>query len=177
MRNSQFVKAATIGLAVVVVLAGGLGVRAQDTFPYDQFMPRTVGELVRAGAASIDVDNDPAKVHMMIDAKPFLSAIRLKYVGTSRPVPAERRQVLEMYQKSMQPKADIPSLVDNEYLFRECDTEYWIPVQKQVAAYFPKELKPGDMITVYLMVIGGIKLNSKDPYQPVFLIEEYKKYE
>jgi hypothetical protein len=165
----------TLSLGAIGALA--FGARGQDTFPYDQFAPRTVAELVRAGAGAISLDTDPTKVHMMIDAKPFESAIRLTYVGTSRPVPPERRQVFDMYQKSMQPKVDITSLVDNEYLFRECDTDYWIPVEKQVAAYFPKELKTGDMITVYLIVIGGIKVTAKDPYQPVFLIEEFRKYE
>jgi hypothetical protein len=162
---------------VLLITAFASGAHAQDTFPYDKYDPRTVAELVQAGAASVALDKNTANVHMMLDAKPFYSAIRLKYMGTSRPVPAERKQVIRAYQDSMRPSVDIPSLIDNEYLFRECETEYWIPVQKQVAAYFPKELKPGDMITVYLMVIGGIKLSPKDPYQAVFLISEFKKYE
>jgi len=165
----------TIAVAAIILLS--VGVRAQDKFPYDQYDPRTVAELVQAGEASILGDIDASKVHMMIDAKPFYSAIRLKYVGTSRPVPAEKKEVFKMYQQSMHPAVDVPSLIENEYLFRECDTDHWIPVQKQVAAYFPKELKTGDMITVYLMVIGGIKLTPKDPYQPVFLISEFRKYE
>jgi hypothetical protein len=117
--------------------------------------------LVQNGTAAIP-PNLTTK-YMMLDAKPFYSTIRLKYVGTSCPIAAERKEVFKMYQESMRPNVDVPSLIDNEYLFRECDTDYWIPVQKQVAAYFPKELKAGDMITVYLMVIGGVRLAPRMP--------------
>lgn len=162
-------------LSSCAILIGALSCAAQNKFPYNEYDPRTVAELVQNGTAAIP-PNLTTK-YMMLDAKPFYSAIRLKYVGTSRPVPPEKKEVFKMWQESMRPNADITALIDNEYLFRECDAEYWIPVQKQVAAYFPKELKSGDLITVYLMVIGGVRLAPKDSYQPVFMVNEFRKYE
>jgi hypothetical protein len=144
-------------------------------FPYQEYDPRTLAELVDNGASAM-LTNTSNK-QMMIDAKPFYSAIRVRYVGTSRPLPAEKRDLIEMYQKSMQTNIEITKFLDSEYLFRECDKEYWIPVQKQFAAYFPKELKPGDTITIYMMVIGGLKLDPKGPYEPIFLVNEFRKYE
>lgn len=54
------------------------------------------------------------------------------------------------------------------------DKEYWIPVQKQVAVYFSNELEIGDRITLYLMAVGGVKL--EDNWESVFLTNEFKKY-
>lgn len=68
------------------------------------------------------------------------------------------------------------TLLENEYLFQECGKDYWVPVQKPVAAYFSKELKSGDTITLYLMVIGGLKLSDKEPFDPAFLVNEFRKY-
>lgn len=59
-------------------------------------------------------------------------------------------------------------------LVKECDKEYWVTVQKQVAGYFPKELKAGDRITLYLMVVGGVKTAEK--WDVVFLVNEFRKY-
>jgi len=110
----------------------------------------------------------------MIDAKPFYSAVRVTYVGTSRPLTTEKKTLYKMWQESLGIDPKIPTMLENEYLVRECDKEYWVTVQKQVAGYFPKELKSGDRITLYLMVVGGVKITDKWDF--VFLVNEFRKY-
>ncbi len=131
---------------------------SQD-FPYQEYKSRTLSEF-----AEMDSDvtkRDYKEKQLLIHAKPFYSAIRVKYVGTSRPVSTDKKNLFKLWQGSIGYDPKVLTLLENEYLFKECDKEYWIPVQKQVAAYFPKEMKEGDMITLYLMAVGGLKITDK----------------
>jgi hypothetical protein len=33
----------------------------------------------------------------------------------------------------------------SEYLYKEGETEYWLPTSTPITKYFDKELKPGDL--------------------------------
>ncbi|MBX7173540.1 MAG: hypothetical protein K1X72_21410 [Pyrinomonadaceae bacterium] len=165
-------KKITLIFLLCIYLFSAKSILAQD-FPFDKYKTRTLSELV-------EIEREATKTTyegkgLLIDAKPFYSAVRVKFIGTSRAISSEKKNLLKMWQGSLGYDAEILSLYENEYLFKECDKEYWIPVQKQVAAYFPKELKSGDMITIYLMVVGGVKL-EKD-WDFVFLINEFQKYQ
>jgi hypothetical protein len=153
---------------------------AQD-FPYEEYQTRTLSELVAMDSETSVKDlektsGEKAKGLIIIHAKPFYSAVRVKYVGTLKALTKEEKDYLKMWQGSLGYPADIPELYENKYLFKECDKEYWIPVQKQVAAFFTKELKSGDMITLYLMYPGGIKKTATDSWNFLFLVNEYQKY-
>lgn len=142
-------------------------------FPYQDYKTRTLTELIEMDS---DVEKTDYKesIPVLIHAKPFYSAIRVQYSGQSRPISPEKINLFKLWQKSLNVNAKVLTLVKDEYLFKECDKEYWIPVQKQVAAYFPKELKAGDRITLYLMAVGGVK--PKENWEFVFLTNEFKKY-
>lgn len=143
---------------------------AQD-FPYQEYKSRTLAELVEM---DLDVtQRDYKQKQLLIHAAPYYSAIRLKYTGSSRPVSKDKKNLFKLWQGSVGYDPEILTLLENEYLFKECDKEYWIPVQKQVAAYFPKEMKAGDMITLYLMAVGGLKVTEK--WEFVYLVNEYQK--
>ena len=142
-------------------------------FPYQEYKTRTLSELVEMDSDVRKIDYEDKK-GILIHAKPFYSAIRVEYTGKSRAISSEKMNLFKLWQGSLGVDAKILTLLENEYLFKECDKEYWIPVQKQVAAYFPKELKDGDRITLYLMAVGGVKV--KDEWDFVFLISEFQKY-
>lgn len=116
------------------------------------------------------------KGQLIVHAKPFYSAIRVKFVGTSKPLIKEEKDYLKLWQGALGYSEEILNLYENKYLFQECDKEYWIPVQKQVASYFVKELKEGDMITLYLMYPGGLKPKTANSWNFIFLVNEFIKY-
>jgi len=155
---------------IVAVLLSTVNIFSQK-FPYEEYDPRTLSDLVQQSAEGI---NEYKEKQMMIDAKPFYSAVRVTYVGTSRPLTADKKMLYQMWQGSLTIDPKILALVENEYLVKECDKEYWVTVQKQVAGYFPKELKTGDRITLYLMVVGGVK--TTDKWDFIFLVNEFRKY-
>jgi hypothetical protein len=153
---------------------------AQD-FPFEEYQTRTLSELIAMDADTNVKDlektsGEKAKGQIIIHAKPFYSAVRVKYVGTIKALTQVEKEYLKLWQSSLGYPAEIPELYQNKYLFRECDKEYWIPVQKQVAAFFAKELKSGDMITLYLMYPGGIKSKPTDSWNFLFLVNEFQKY-
>jgi hypothetical protein len=141
-------------------------------FPYDVYDPRTLGELVERSSSTQEIKGSK---QIMIDAKPYYSAVRVVYTGKSKPLTDEKRSLFKLWQESLQMDPRVLDTLESEYLFKECDKEYWVPVQKQVAGYFPKELKTGDAITLYLMLVGGIK-NPKS-WDIVFIVNEFRKYE
>lgn len=149
---------------------------AQD-FPYQEYKTRTLSELIAMDDVEANKDFANGKGQMIIHTKPFYSAVRVKYIGTSKLVTKEEKDYLKLWQGTLGYPEEIPQMYENKYLFKECDKEYWIPVQKQVAAYFQKELKENDMITLYLMYPGGIKLKPTDNWNFIFLVNEYQKYQ
>lgn len=144
-------------------------------FPYDEYLPRTLAELIAMGESSSK--NMPAgNGQMLINGKPFYSAVRVKFIGTAKPLVKDELDYLKLWQSSLGYDAELLELFTDKYLFKECEKEYWIPVQKQVASYFSKELKSGDIITLYLMFPGGLKKKDTD-WNFLFLVNEFRKYE
>lgn len=142
-------------------------------FPYQEYRTRTLSELVEMDS-DVKKGDYGDKKGILIHAKPFYWAIRVKYTGKSRAISSEKMDLFKLWQESLGVDAKVLTLLENEYLFKECDKEFWIPVQKQVAGYFPKELKEGDIITLYLIAVGGVKI--KDEWDFVFLTSEFQKY-
>lgn len=151
MNNSLFV------LLLLAVLLIPSRVYPQK-FPYLEYEPRTISELVEMDAGT---PYERKEKGVIVHGKAYYSAIRVKYIGTSRPISAEKKIVFNLWRSAMQVDERVMATLENEYLFKECDKEYWVAVQKQVAAFFPKELKPGDMITLYLMAVGAARAGDK----------------
>ena len=147
-------------------------------FPYHLYDTRTLGELVDLNVAAIQAPLDEKSKQIMISANPFYSAIRLEYGGQSRVVPKERIGLFKLWGESMRIKTDRGidplELIEKEYLFRECGKEYWIPVQKPAARDLPTDLKSGDKITLYIMMVGGTETKGK--WDWMFFTNSFKVY-
>ncbi|MCB1025421.1 MAG: hypothetical protein KDB79_13580 [Acidobacteria bacterium] len=168
MKNPYFKLLLILTIAILVRTAF-----SQDDFPYHVYDPRTLAEFDEIHSGVKDIETDKT-TQIMVSAKPFYSAIRVEYVGRSRAISKERLGLFKIWQEALNINSDVITRLDKEYLFRECDREYWIPVQKQVAAFFPRELKDGDNITLYLMAVGGVK--PAEDWELLFLANEFQKY-
>ncbi len=146
-------------------------------FPYHLYDTRTINELIELNLSVPDIDKFPpeTKHHVMISAKPFYSAIRFEYMGKSRPVSEERMKLFKLWQAGLGIDPKLFDMLNKEFLFKECDKEYWIPVQKPAADDFPKDFKKGDRITLYLMMVGGQK--EKGTWDFVFFTNSFKIYQ
>jgi hypothetical protein len=95
------------------------------------------------------------------------------YAGQSRPLSARNQAFIISFASSSVGNAAYAGFYEREYLFKEGGKDLWLPVQSQVAAYFAKELKVGQPVTLYVRNAGGFRLS--DSWDWMFLVEEFDK--
>lgn len=141
-------------------------------FPWDDFKRRTLKEIVSLDAQEIQ-DSEQQK-RVIFHGDMLLSVVRVKYTGKSRALSDVKKDVLKKWAQTFaQNGGEYAAHYERDFLFTEDGVEYWLPVQKQVSAYFPKELKDGDEIDIYIVRAGGIC--SKKACDWLFLVEEFQK--
>ena len=165
----------TLLTLVIVLFSGFSHIRAQG-FPWKDFERRTLKEIIAINESE-DVDDQkrlPNQNRMIMRGKILSSVVRVNYMGESRSISEERKKFIELWAGSyFSQTPGYASHYESEFLFKEGNDEYWLPVQKQVARYFPKELKKGDAVDVYLIRPGGLSVKGKTDW--VFLVEEFLK--
>ena len=67
------------------------------------------------------------------------------------------------------------SLYESEFFFKEGNEGYWIPVRKKVAEAMIKEIKVNDMITLFVIHVGGRKASMAKDYDWLFLSTALEK--
>ena len=141
-------------------------------FPWDDFKRRTLKEIVNIDAREIEESGRENKV--IFHADTLLSMIRVKYTGKSRPLAEVKKDFLKKWAQTFSQNAhEYAAHYERDYLFKEGDVEYWLPVQKQVSAYFLKELKEDEEVDIYIVRAGGVC--SKKLCDWLFLVEEFQK--
>lgn len=146
---------------------------------WDAYKTRTLNEITTTIAEKSlknpdVVRADPKKnPYIVLSYNSYQSRVKAAYTGESRKVSPQRKEVIDFWLGTLGKPKELLDLFENEYLFIENKIEYWLPVQKTVAVYFPKELKKGDVVTLYVAWLGG-------RYQPggfdnVFLVNEFEK--
>ena len=145
---------------------------AQD-FPWNDFKPRTLHEIVSIDAR--EINDSETKNRLIFHGDMLLSVVRVKYTGKKRPMSGVKRDVLKQWAQtfSLPSAEEYAALYGEDLLFTENDVEYWLPVQKKVIPYFSKELKEGEDVDIYLVRAGGIC--SKKVCDWLFLVEEFQK--
>ena len=170
------VKLTLIVLALAVSCASVFTVRAQD-FPWKDFERRTLKEIATLNETE-DVEDRkrlPDQNRLIARGKILPSVVRATYTGKSRPIDEKRRKFIELWAGSyFSQSPGYAANYESEFLFKEGADEYWLPVQKQVASHFPKELQQDDAIDLYLIRPGGISDKGK-PTDWIFLVEEFQK--
>lgn len=148
-------------------------------FPYHLYAPRTMAELTELN--SVDENTQTiGKTQIAISAKPFYSAVRVEYAGKVRNLTERKLAFYKIWAtvldvESSTNEGDILDIIQKEYLFKECDKEYWITVSTPAANDFPKDMKMGDRITLYLMIAGGRKFDKED-WDYMYLTNSFRTY-
>lgn len=158
----------------IFALAGTFASAAYG-FDYESFKPNT---LARAHAAFVAlVKKDEAQVPFktgdgIYDEGGQGWSVRARYLGRSRPLTEEELKFVRNWLKSVQ-KADAAVMFVNAYLFQDAGVDYWLPVEAPVAKFFPKELKVGQAIDLYMIEVGGIRSKRRWLWLP--FVEEFRK--
>ncbi len=158
-------------IAGLILLAGRVSAHAQDN--WDNYQPGTLKELLkRHGGLTESAETRNARLHLLFTDS-FPTRVKVNYTGEKRAIPAKRKEFIDAWARSRALKQEIVDLFQEELLFKEDSTEYWLPVQKQVIPYFAEELKKGDTVELFLIVTGA-KIES-GVADWVFLVNEFKK--
>ena len=93
------------------------------------------------------------------------------YTGQSRPLDPRHQAFITAFASTSVGNDQYATLYQREYRFTANGQDWWLPAQNQVAAYFAKELKASQMVTLYVRNAGGFRLS--DSWDWVFLVEEF----
>lgn len=163
------VRAASL-IAAVVALASVPGRAAE--FPYDQFKPYELSVLVGELAALEHLPSPPGRHVLWMDR---VTKVRVSatFIGAQKPIPKTTADLILKYATAA--TADGPGyagLYERAYAFEEGGRRYWFPVQRQVADYLEKDVKPGQRIVLYALVVGG-EGEPNRLIEPLLLIQEF----
>ncbi|NNE68128.1 MAG: hypothetical protein HKN33_16310 [Pyrinomonadaceae bacterium] len=173
-------KRTILTLFFVLVFSAVCETAYSQGFPYHLYAPRTLSELNDLNTKVMKESEVEGSKNLAISAKPFYSAIRLQYAGKSRSLSKEKAGLFKIWAESLNvqstnTKSGVLDIIKKEYLFRECEKEYWLTVQTPAANDFPKDMADGDLITLYLMVVGGIETKGK--WESIYLTNSFKIYQ
>lgn len=145
-------------------------------FPWKDFERRTLPELIKTNEREEqeNIRRFPDQNQFVFRGTTLPSAVQLTYTSESRPLSAERKKFIETWARSYYRNTGYANLYTAEYLFREGNEDYWLPVQKGVARYFDEELKKGDPVDLYLINPGGLRVDKGKTIW-IFLVEQFQQ--
>ena len=161
-----------VGRAAIVVLLLALSARsAVAQSDWDRYKPGTLAAVIAEINATIReslIDKRPSD-HFVGSEYSILATVI--YKGESRPIDRNRRQLIARWGLSYKRDSSLVADFQREYLFQEGTKLFWLPVQDTVASFFPKELRPGDRVRVFVMLLGGHFENDKITW--AFIVNEF----
>ena len=167
-------------LLFLFVLLGASQSAYSQGFPYHLYAPRTMAELDKWSSANGETQKI-GQTSIGISADPFYSAVRLEYAGEVRDLSERKMGFYKLWAATLNvastnTDASVLDILQKEFLFKECDKEYWITVSTPAANDFPENMKKGDRLTLYLMMAGGLSYD-KEAWSGMFLANSFKIYE
>lgn len=133
---------------VAVILVGPFapGV-ARTAFNYNRYRPYSLAQAITDHPHGERAD-------WVIEAGSFKYRVRATYTGQQRGIKANVKQLIANWVKSLGLDATLLDLFKHEILVREDGSQYWLPIQEQLLQYIVQELRPGDMVDLYIMRVG-----------------------
>ena len=134
-------------------LAGPLNLQAQSS--WDAYRPGTIGHIIELRDSSIHATPTNQLPTWIMPGNQFPTRAVVMYTGDSRPIDETRREIIRRWALSFGRDSSIAALYSREFLFKEGQQEFWLPVQDKVASFFPRELQPGRAVTLYVAWLGA----------------------
>ncbi len=144
----------------------------------DKYTSRTLFDVVELNREGTDQILKKAKLedrHGFIGIDPFYSKARVQYIGTPRPISSMHQGLMKNWAKLQGVDKKFSSLYEKEYLFKEGDVEYWIPVQKDTSVIINEKLKSGEMLNLYVIYVGAQKEPDDKSFKSLFLSTAFEQ--
>jgi hypothetical protein len=140
---------------------------SQSQDQWDRYQPRTLKSIVdKHNLKELDSLKgvDPKKNAIFLTADEFPSQTKLVSTGEFRPLPAKKMVLLKewrMMWKDRPLQAPPPDTYKTEVQFKEGTEEFWIAVQQPLLDNNPSELRKGEAINGYVVVIGAVRVGRR----------------
>jgi hypothetical protein len=157
--------------ACVLLVVTGTASPAQTLRGWENYRSGTIAGVIQANDSSIRADTEHLPA-IIVSGNQFPTLARVTYCGTSRPLDANRRQVLRTWGLSRYRDTLIVLDFRREYLFQEGKRQLWLPVEDTVASFFAAELKPGQQVSLYVSWIGAHYAGKEITW--AFLVSEFQ---
>ena len=159
-------------LVVSALLAGtaALSWASEDGSTWDRYQIGTLAGVVKQVSDIGNAHDDGLSTALESD---YPTKVRVQYTGEKRKIPAPRKTNIDTCLKASGVTDQAAGLFQNEILFKEGNTTYWIPVQNHEMDAYQNELKPGQMTDLYVVLVG---LEHKSPkrFDCYFLANDFE---
>jgi hypothetical protein len=95
------------------------------------------------------------KATFVVSGDTFPSRTVLTFQGKKRAIEGKSQRFIDLWFQMRNITRDPKAPLTTEYLFKEKDREFWMPVVPKILPYLEKELKAGDEIMAYYFFLGG----------------------
>ena len=137
---------------------------------WDRYRPGTLQAIVERESLGLG----SADGHYL-GGDPSPTRATLIFVGQVRPIREDVKQLMEFSMMLQQHEGRRPAY-DEEWLFREGQTNYWLPVQAMTAESMREVVKPGDPVTVWVQYWGAILSGGRKTWVfPMFKTVSYDR--
>jgi len=161
-------------LVCVFAIAAALVAGGQSESHWEDYKPRTLQSIMEMHGDPPAESLDSSKSVVFVSSDSFPSKVKLVYLAKSRPLPADKSELLTYWTKSVNRQATTPEMFQTEVLFREGADEHWIAVQKPLLAALPKEVKSGQSLEGYIIFMGFIK-KAGEQREWLFAMNEFDR--
>lgn len=167
-----------VATAVVLVALPTSATQAQSS--WERYKPGTLAAAIRDGDSTIRNAVTEKRASGIIDDRPsqhfmgdyYSIRANVTFRGESRPIDSVRRGLIAEWGLTYMRDSSIASDFHREYLFQEGEQLLWLPVQDRVASFFPKELRPGQRLSIYAMLLGGYYDKGRITW--AFIVNEFR---
>lgn len=169
VRAPRFATIASAFLGAMVLGAPIATAHAQ--FNYARYKPGTIAAVMQMHDSTIRADHVANHPGLIVSGDGFPTMTRVVYRGDSRPLNPRRADLIKHWGLTFHKDSTIVNDFHREYLFQEGKNLFWLPVQDTVASFFPRELRPGQTVTLYVAWFGAYYAGEDIVW--VFVVNEF----
>jgi hypothetical protein len=137
----------------LLLVARTSAARAQSS--WDRYKPGTLASIMAAHDSTIRAGWDGRKPSEHFSGDNYPTIATAIYLGQSRPIDQNRLTIIRIWGKSFMRDTSIANDFHREYLFQEGKLRIWLPVQDTVASFFPRELRVGQPVKLFVSWLGA----------------------
>lgn len=157
-------------LCALPLVAGARVLEAQDE--WSRYKPGTIGDVIQQHDSTIRADHVAKHLSLIVSGDDFARIARVTYRGNSRPIDPKRQEVVRQWSLTFLRDTSAVEDFHREYLFAEGKRQLWLPVQDGVAGYLARELRQGQLVSLYVIWAGAYYEGQDITW--AFLVNEFK---